>query len=87
MQNDLSPLALVNMRIMRDIAKRSDAPDLVAVELLQEIADIVARARGKIPDDDCAVLLGIGSTFVRQAEDELTARFQAMNGISKARNL
>lgn len=72
-----------NIKVMRAIAKRDDQPDMVAVELVQEIADIVDRARGKIPDDDCAVLLGIGSNFVRQAETEIMAGIQAFTGIRK----
>lgn len=72
-----------NIKLMRELAKRDDAPDMVATELVQEIADIVDRARGNIPAEDCAVLLGIGSTLVRQSEREIMAGIQAFTAIRK----
>lgn len=77
--------AFAEMMLMRKMSEAGDRPDLIAVTVVQELADIVARSRDKLPMEDIAVLIGIGSILWENAQAEINAMFDAFGALRKAR--
>lgn len=88
MSDEVTPGAWEIIKTMRALSTDESAPDMVAVEMVQELADIVDRAgasgRPAIPLEDLATLVGIGAIIMKQADIEMKARVDAwvaMNAI------
>lgn len=80
-----TPGAIANIKFMQAVSRQPDAPDLISLELVREMAEIVDRARGLISDDDCTVLLGIGGMLIKPAYAEIGAGIGAIIAIDRAR--
>ncbi|WP_159981884.1 MULTISPECIES: hypothetical protein [unclassified Novosphingobium] len=78
MSAEVTPGAWEIIKLIRLIAADDSAPDMVAVAMVQEIADIVDRARGLLPESDIATLVGIGAIIMKDADAEMTAMVHAM---------
>lgn len=81
-----TPGAIANIKFMQAVSRQPDAPDLISLELVQEMAEIVDRARGLIPDEDCTVLLGIGGLLIKPAYLEIGAGLSAIVAIDRAKD-
>jgi hypothetical protein len=86
MSSGPTPGAIANIKFMQAVSREPDAPDLINLELVQEMAEIVDRARGRIPDEDCTVLLGIGGMLIKPAYQEIGAGLSAMLAINRAKD-
>lgn len=77
--------AQINIEVMRRMAATKVIPDIVAFEIVQNIAYIVARSVEPLSEADKAALLVIGATFIEQADREIIAGADATDAIDKAK--
>lgn len=79
---DLSPAEIIVISALRKAAKT--APDLCAVEALQDFAGLYLKVEPLLTQDMKATLFGIGALLAGQADKEMAAMVQAMAAIGKA---
>jgi hypothetical protein len=80
--SDPSPRAIEIICIMRGLI--SDLPDLIAVEMLQDLAGVIARNEDRLSVNDIATLIGIGTFVAVRADEEMKAGILGFLAMQKA---
>lgn len=80
--SDPSPRGIEIICMMRGLI--SDLPDLIAVEMVQELADVIARNEGRLSVNDIATLIGVGTFVAVRADEEMKAGILGFLAMQKA---